>query len=62
MGEYIGNAKAHGPDGVHTFEVWRAHGYTVTLDGKVIVTGTTHTMAWTTIARTAEERGWRRAA
>lgn len=58
--EYIGSVTAYDPDKrKHTFEIYRAHGYSVMLDGRYVLTGATHTAAYGFIQKEADRRGWR---
>ena len=61
--EKIGSLKVYDDKGkAHLFEVFRAHGYNVELDGTVILAGTTHSTALAFMGSEAERRGWTRRA
>jgi len=59
--EHIGTTYARGPDGrKHDIAVLRGMGYTVEMDGKLELTGATHSCAYAFIEREARKRGWTR--
>lgn len=59
--EHIGTTHARGPDGAwHIITVERGMGYTVMMDGKLELTGATHSCAYAFIEREARKRGWTR--
>lgn len=61
--EYIGGVIAFDPEGrKHTFDVRRGTGYSVILDGKVVLANATHSCAFAFIQKEAERRGWTRRA
>lgn len=59
--EYIGGVTAYGPNGEkHTFAVYRGHGFNVEVDGRVELTGATHSCAFSFIQKEANRRDWKR--
>lgn len=60
--EKIGSARAYDGQTPHLFEVYRGTGYSVHLDGKVVLANATHSCAFAFIQKEAERRGWKRRA